>query len=268
MHQLYIAEGYPDPRIGDMPKLEQVLRGIKRDQAKLQWKSRDRLPITPPILRKLKEVWARRDTDPDNIMLWAASCLCFFGFMRAGEITVPSEDSYDPGAHLNFEDVAIDSPTVPTVMRVRLKASKTDPYRKGVDVFVGSTNSDLCPVAAMLAFLAVRGSKTGFLFMLKDGRHLTKSLFIAQVRMAMMAAGIDWKKYSGHSFRIGAATTAHANGISDASIKMLGRWESSAYLSYIKTPREILSKFSTQLVASKGLPVHEGADAPQWRAFT
>ena len=42
-------------------------------------------------------------------------------------------------------------------------------------------------------------------------------------------AGIDFVPYSGHSFRSGAATTAAKQGISDATIKMLGRWKSSAY---------------------------------------
>ena len=49
------------------------------------------------------------------------------GFMRAGEITIPSEGSYDPAVYLNFEDIAIDRPDDPALMRVRLKASKTDP---------------------------------------------------------------------------------------------------------------------------------------------
>ena len=29
-------------------------------------------------------------------------CLCYFGFLRDGEITVPTEAAYDPGEHLNF----------------------------------------------------------------------------------------------------------------------------------------------------------------------
>ena len=40
--------------------------------------------------------------------------------------------------------------------------------------------------------------------------------------------GVDASKFSGHtcSFRIGAVTA----GIPDHMIKMLGRWESSAYM--------------------------------------
>ena len=42
--------------------------------------------------------------------------------------------------------------------------------------------------------------------------------------------------YSGHSFRAGAATTAAKAGVEDSVIKALGRWESSAYLIYMRLP--------------------------------
>ena len=63
---------------------------------------------------------------------------------------------------------------------------------------------------------------------------------------ALTAAGIDAKKYAGHmySFRIGAATTAARKGISAEKIQTLGRWESAAYLLYIRLSREKLSSVS------------------------
>ena len=68
-----------------------------------------------------------------------------------------------------------------------------------------------------------------------------------QIRDALSASGLDASKYSGHSFRSGAATTALDAGISDATIQMLGRWRSDAYKRYIKTPKEHLATFSAQL---------------------
>ena len=101
-------------------------------------------------------------------MLWVAVCTCFFGFFRAREITVPSEGVYDAGMHLNFADVEVDDPKNPTLMRIRLKSSKMDPFRKRVDIFLGRTKNQLCSIEAMLAFLA-------------DGSLLTKGRFIARV---------------------------------------------------------------------------------------
>ncbi len=45
----------------------------------------------------------------------------------------------------------------PSLLQIHLKPSKTDPFRKGVDVFIGSSGDDLCPVRAMATYLAARG---------------------------------------------------------------------------------------------------------------
>ena len=67
------------------------------------------------------------------------------------------------------------------------------------------------------------------------------------MRTALGSSGVDASKYSGHSFQIGAATTAALVGIEDSLIKTLGRWESAAYfkLLYIRVPRDRLT-FSIQ----------------------
>lgn len=96
-----------------------------------------------------------------------------------------------------------------------------------------------------MAYLAKRGNAPGFLSKFESGKPLTKAKFVASVKEALASAGVDSYKYAGHSFRIGAATTAHLRGIDDAIIKMLGRWESSAYLLYVRTPRDRLASLSS-----------------------
>lgn len=248
IRHLHVAEGYGDPRVSSMARLEQVLKGIKMTQARKPGeKSLVRLPITPELLLKLKGSWSK-EQGHDSIMLWAAVTLCFFGFLRSGEITVPSDSGFDEGAHLSFRDVAVDSLKDPTSLKIRIKASKTDPFRVGVDIYVGKTNNQLCPVTAMLAYLVIRGSGAGPLFKFQDGRPLTRVRLVTRVREALAAAGVDQAAYSGHSFRSGAATTAARQGIGDATIKMLGRWKSSAYQLYIQTPMEQLAAVSRHLV--------------------
>ena len=86
-------------------------------------------------------------------MLWAACRLGFFCFLRTGEIVAPGEREYDLAVHLTREDIAVDSWKNPTKLWVRLKQSKTDPFRKGILLHVGKTASDLCPVVAVMNYL-------------------------------------------------------------------------------------------------------------------
>ena len=225
---MQISAGLSDPYASSVwPRLEYVLKGVKRPRG--EQSSKPRLPITPDILRRIRTVWQRRFAERDTIMLWASFCIGFFGFLRAGEFTVPGDRTFDPSVHLCVRDIALDSHTSPTLVRVTIKASKTDPFRQGVSLFIGHTSNELCPVAAIVAYLAVRGETPGPLFTFADGRFLTRQRLVEQLRLGLDQAGIDRSAYSGHSFRIGAATTAAAHGIQDATVKMLGRWESSAY---------------------------------------
>lgn len=161
----------------------------------------------------------------------------------------PSSRSFDPSVHLQYGDVRVNDRLNPQFLEVRIKASKTDPYRQGVTVYLGRTDDDLCPVAASLNYMVDRGPAPGPFFTFADGKYLTRSKFVEEVRKALAAAGYDCKKYSGHSFRIGAATVAAQRGLQDSLIKTLGRWESAAYTLYIRTPREVLCSVAGTLAS-------------------
>ena len=208
-----ITRGMGNPNIGLMPRLEYMLKGAKK---KLPASSRQRLPITPQILLKLEQVWQKDPARQDAKMLWAASCLCFFGFLQSGEVVSPSERTYDAQSHMCFDDIRVDNRSAPTFIQVQMKASKTDPFRHGVTIYIGATNGLLCPVAAVLSYMVERGNTPGPLFKWADSRYLTREKFVAHVRLALSAAGLMAINYAGHSFRIGAATTAAHCGIQDA----------------------------------------------------
>lgn len=164
---------------------------------------------------------------------------------------MPAQSEYDPRAHLSIGDIAVDSKSNPITVQVTIKQSKTDPFRQGVQLYLGKTGSDICPVYAILPYLAVRGARLGPLFMFADGSYLTHARFATMISDTLQQVGIDHKHYATHSFCIGAATTAKEAGISDVHIKMLGRWKSNAYqlhLIYVKTPRAELAKLSKQVV--------------------
>ena len=140
------------------PKLEMVLRGIKKQAAKNK-PPHVRLPITIEVMAKIKEVLQKDPTNEVNILFWAACALAFFGFLRCGEFTVPSQSEYDPSTHLSLDDIAIDSADSPSVIQVSIKQSKTDPFRKGVQLFLAKTGKNICPITAIIPYLALRGPK-------------------------------------------------------------------------------------------------------------
>jgi hypothetical protein len=157
-------------------------------------------------------------------MLWAA-CTTAFGFFRLGEITAPSAALFDH----HPPDIAIDCRETPSLVQIHLRISKTDQERKGISVFIGSTSDDLCPVAAITAYMALRGDSQGPFFRFSNTRPLTKDQFTKHVREALTYIGYNPEAYASHSFRGGAATTAAERGIEDSVIKALGRWKSDLY---------------------------------------
>ena len=143
--------------------------------------------------------------------------------------------------------MSVDNRHSPTALRISLKKSKTDQLGNGVDVYVGKVDSPLCPVGAGLDYMATRGSNSGPFFRFSNGDPLTKSKFTKEVRNVLQALGLPYADFAAHSFRIGAATAAARAGVEDSLIRTLGRWNSSAFLAYICTPRDQLAQFSKTL---------------------
>ena len=65
------------------------------------------------ILWKLWGVCATSAQDPDTKLILTACCLCFFAFLRVGEMTTLDSSTYNPTAHFCYADVALDIPENP-----------------------------------------------------------------------------------------------------------------------------------------------------------
>ena len=158
-----------------------------------------------------------------------------------------SETEYSPANHLSWGDVALDAKVAANMVKIHLKKSKCDQFGAGADVLLGRTGCLLCPVAAIIGFINIRGSSAGYFFIDGARKRITKPRFVAQLRGYMKAAGLPSDQFAGHSFRIGAATTAARAGIEDSMIQTLGRWHSAAFLRYIRTSHDRLAALSVSL---------------------
>ena len=139
-------------------------------------------------------------------------------------------------SHQSAYQMSVNSQENPLLLHVYLRRAKMDPFGKGVKIFLGNTGKALCPVSAILNYMAIHPEGEGPLLVLRDGRPLLKEVSIRKVRAALEAAGIDRRSYSGHSFRIRVATSAAALGAPAHLIKAMGQWTSEAYQLYIHTP--------------------------------
>ena len=245
VRSLHIEEGFPDPLVNCL-RLQRVIRGIKRTQGSSE---AQRLPITNDILMI---IFSSLDLSiPDHCMFWAACNLAYFGFLRSAEFTVPSLASFSPSVHSSVQDISVDSSANPSCLRVRIKASKTDPFRKGCFIHIGKGCFPLCALQSVMAYLAVRGGSGGPLFLFQDGRPLSRAILTSRIRDILARAGVPGN-FSSHSFHIGAATVAARSGIPDHLIQALGRWSSNAYQAYIRTPAESLASLSSRLTPGSG----------------
>ena len=81
-------------------------------------------------------------------------------------------------------------------------------------------------------FLAMCGPSPGNHFVLQMVVPCICQLLSSTVQSLLRSAG-DMNSYSGHSFQIGAATTAASQGLLDYLIRTLGLWFSDTYLLFL-----------------------------------
>ncbi|XP_070550754.1 uncharacterized protein [Ptychodera flava] len=231
-------------------RLQYTLRGIQRLQGP---SSRPRLPITFDILRQLCSLLRSTVYGPYlDLLLESAFVLAFFGFLRCSEFTC-SGRSFNPAYNLCVRDLNVQTDTqgYPDALSVNIKASKTDQMRRGFKLRLFATKSTICPVTTIHRFLRVRrqmcSSPQEPLFILPERVPLNRETFTALLRSLLSRLGFQPHLYAGHSFRIGAATTAAHAHLPDHLIQTLGRWSSDCYRTYIRTPESLLRHASQSM---------------------
>ena len=92
----------------------------------------------------------------------------------------------------------------------------------------------LCPVTALLNYLNMSKHRSGPLFQFPRGTPVSYYYFSSSLKSLLSFIGLSPEVYKGHSFRIGAATSAAAKGVSSSVIQSMGRWKSNVVKNYIR----------------------------------
>ena len=174
-------------------------------------------------------------------MIWAAFTLGFFVFLRCSEFTYPGVYSFSSKFNLTNECVTFcPSLVCPQHLLVTLKSSKTDSFRAGQSLIIAHCPSLLCPISAMQQYFLLAKPHSGPLFYFQSGRYLTRSSVTHLLWDSARSGGLPHESLKGHSFRIGAASTAPSAGLPDWLIKVLGCWLSDCCQLYIRTLESVL----------------------------
>ncbi|CAC5412462.1 unnamed protein product [Mytilus coruscus] len=101
------------------------------------------------------------------------------------------------------------------------------------------------------------------LFVSDDDNPLSIQFFIKHVKIILDNLGLQSKNYNGHSFRIGAATTAQEVRLEDHLIKTLGRWSLDCYIRLENTEQELNGIQQDLLFAQSQIAKNQGVRNPE-----
>ena len=177
------------------PMITENLMGIKRIKGSHQKAKK------PILINELKLIIDVVDKDKNEIKRHKNRALILIGFsggFRRSELVA-----------IDYEDLDFVSEGV----KIFVKRSKTDQsgegMTKGIPYF---TSSNYCPVISLKNWLNLSKIKSGKIFNMSD-----KSVALI-IKKYTSIAGLDSKKYSGHSLRSGFATSTAELGAEERSI--------------------------------------------------
>jgi len=207
------------------PSIKENIMGIKRRKGSIQ---KGKKPILINDLKLIVDVIdQQKNEDIKKLRDRSIILIGFSGGFRRNEIVA-----------LDFEDLDF----VSEGLKIDIKRSKTDQFgegsKKALPYF---DNSQYCPVVSLQKWIKISKINSGSLFRrFSKGSKLSENRLTDQtvallIKTYLQLAGIDSKKYSGHSLRSGFATSAAESGAEERSImSMTGHKSTEMVRRYIK----------------------------------
>ncbi|KAJ3964946.1 hypothetical protein EV361DRAFT_811448 [Lentinula raphanica] len=186
---------------------------------------------------------------PYHCAIWAVACIAFWGCRRLGELTIPSQNGFNPKLHV-ARNTPITRSTYadgsPRAISFNIPWTKTT-KELGATV-VGTVQRGplaiLCPFNALSKHIeANQGLPTDFSFFgyideKGSPHHMVKSSFLSFCSSIWTGKGFE--RVQGHSFRIGGAVELLIAGISPEVVASIGGWTSLAFLVYWRRFEDII----------------------------
>ena len=202
----------------------------------------------------LKKNLAKSSLEKERkFLIWSVATLAFCGGFRIHELLSRERLSFDPTCTLLNKDIVLNEKDKNPHLQILLKTQKSDRVGKNEVVEVFATDNFFCPIKAYKKYTKY-AAKISFsaqkpVFRTHDGKAYTGKLFNEDLRN-LLSPVIDYSKVgkiSSHSFRIGIATMLGQLGYSDNEIMAIGRWSSSAFELYIRSPRAVRAKTAKKM---------------------
>lgn len=204
--------------------IQRLLLGVKKQRPSCD----TRAPVTANFLRKL--IAATGSSAPDEYsahLLRAMYSLAYYALLRISEMA----SSGRLARHvLHLSNISISAKRI-RVTFVSYKHSRGKPFCLSIP----ARSSPVCPVLHVSRYLSLRGNAQGPLFVFPgSSQAVSTAFFNAQLRASVTAASLDKFHITSHSFRIGRACDLMEQGMNESNIKVMGRWNSDAYKSYVR----------------------------------
>lgn len=203
----------PDPT--DTPEIKAVMAGVRRT---LGTAPNKKAPVTRSDLARIIAAL------PDSLAGRRDRALLLVGF--AGAFRRSELVTLDVKDIVFLEDRAV----------ITLARSKTDQEGRGAKKHIPRMDDDLCPVAALQAWLSEAGIRTGPIFRKVDrwgkvGQRRLNAGTVAQiVKDSAKRAGLNPDVVSGHSLRSGFITSAAGLDVAEWKIQQVSGHKSTEVL--------------------------------------
>ena len=218
----------PDPTASFI--IKHVLVGFER----LSKPPNRKLGINHAILvRLINELHKVVDNNYERILLKAICCVAYYGCFRIGELVVSRGNSSHTVITDNIDKVMTGK--ICKCIKVHLDSYKFS-HGKQKNIYLHRQPDDItCPINSMLEYSEIRESDSPLLFVYENGFPVTRDWVSQRIKAVMSILDFDSCHYDTHSFRVGRCMDLAEAGLSILQIREKGRWESFAFLKYLRS---------------------------------